>query len=82
LDGNREIPRLASCGAPLWPASGRGVAFLIEARRKAGLTKADVAKRLGLHQSFVAMVEGGQRRVDVIEFLDFADGSASIHRKP
>src|SRR5213078_1907425 len=23
LDGNREIPRLASCGAPLWPASGR-----------------------------------------------------------
>jgi len=21
LDGNREIPRLASCGAPLWPAS-------------------------------------------------------------
>src|SRR6516162_5419934 len=23
LDGNREIPRLASCGALLWPASGR-----------------------------------------------------------
>src|SRR5438093_6828095 len=23
LDGNREIPRLASRGAPLWPASGR-----------------------------------------------------------
>src|SRR5215468_1620312 len=23
LDGNREIPRLASCGAPLGPASGR-----------------------------------------------------------
>src|SRR5262249_41986261 len=23
LDGNREIPSLASCGAPLWPASGR-----------------------------------------------------------
>src|SRR5215475_15128892 len=23
LDGNREIPRLADRGAPLWPASGR-----------------------------------------------------------
>src|SRR5439155_25806749 len=23
LDGNREIPRLSSRGAPLWPASGR-----------------------------------------------------------
>jgi cyanate lyase len=48
------------------------VAFLIESRRTAGLTQADVAKRLGRYQSFVALVEGGQRRVDVIEFLDFA----------
>jgi cyanate lyase len=49
------------------------VAFLIESRRKAGLTQADVAKRLGRYQSFVALIEAGQRRVDVIEFLDFAE---------
>jgi hypothetical protein len=57
------------------------VAFLIEARRRAGLTKGDVPKRLGRYQSFVALVEGGQRRVDVIEFLDFAERLASILRR-
>ena len=48
-------------------------AFLIEARHKAKLTQADVAKRLRRHQSFVATVESGQRRIDVVEMLDFAD---------
>jgi transcriptional regulator with XRE-family HTH domain len=47
--------------------------LIAEKRKKAGLTQADVAKKLGRYQSFVAMVEGGQRRVDVVEFLDFAD---------
>src|SRR5438034_6201151 len=32
LDGNREIPRLASCGALLWPASGRRGAVADDAR--------------------------------------------------
>jgi transcriptional regulator with XRE-family HTH domain len=48
-------------------------AFLVERRKKAGLTQADVAARLGRYQSFVATVESGQRRVDVVEFLDFAE---------
>jgi HTH-type transcriptional regulator/antitoxin HipB len=48
-------------------------AFLVEKRKKAGLTQAVVAKSLGRHQSFVATVESGQRRIDVIELLDFAD---------
>ncbi len=39
----------------------------------AGLTQADVAKKLRRYQSFVATVESGQRRIDVVEFLDFAD---------
>lgn len=47
--------------------------FLIESRKNADLTQTDVAKKLGRHQSFVANVEGGQRRVDVVEFLDFAE---------
>jgi len=48
-------------------------ALLVEKRRKAGLTQAAVAKRLRRYQSFVATVESGQRRIDVVEFLDFAD---------
>jgi transcriptional regulator with XRE-family HTH domain len=46
-------------------------AFLVEKRKKAGLTQAVVAQRLGRHQSFVATVESGQRRIDVVELLDF-----------
>jgi transcriptional regulator with XRE-family HTH domain len=43
--------------------------LLIAARRKAELTQVDVAKRLGKPQSYVAKYEGGERRLDVIEFL-------------
>jgi transcriptional regulator with XRE-family HTH domain len=45
-------------------------AALAEARKKAGLTQADVAKRLSRPQSFVAKYENGERRLDVLEFLD------------
>jgi transcriptional regulator with XRE-family HTH domain len=48
-------------------------AFLVEKRKKAGLTQVEIAKRLGRHQSFVATVERGQRRIDVIELIDFAE---------
>ena len=44
-------------------------ALLAEARRKAGLTQHEVARRLRRPQSFVAKYEGGERRLDVIEFL-------------
>lgn len=46
--------------------------FLIERRKRAGLTQSDVAKRLKRYQSFVATVEGGQRKIDVVELLAFA----------
>ena len=45
------------------------LALLKEARLKAGLTQAQVAERLGKPQSFVAKYEGGERRLDVLEFL-------------
>jgi transcriptional regulator with XRE-family HTH domain len=47
--------------------------FLIEKRKKARLTQAAVAKKLGRYQSFVATVEAGQRKLDVVELLAFAD---------
>jgi transcriptional regulator with XRE-family HTH domain len=46
--------------------------FLIERRTKAGLTQTELAKRLGEYQSFVARIESGQRRIDVVELLDLA----------
>ena len=38
-------------------------------REKAGLTQHELAKRLKKPQSFVAKYEGGERRVDVVEFI-------------
>jgi transcriptional regulator with XRE-family HTH domain len=43
--------------------------LLIAARKKAELTQAEVAEQLGRPQSFVAKYEGGERRLDVIEFM-------------
>lgn len=45
---------------------------LREARAIAGLTQADVAKRLNKSQSFVSKVETGERQLDVIEFIDLS----------
>ena len=46
--------------------------LLIAARKSAGLTQEQVARRLGRQQSFVAKYEGGERRLDVIEFIAVA----------
>ena len=43
--------------------------LLVAARKKAGMTQAEVAEVLGRPQSFVAKYEGGERRLDVIEFM-------------
>jgi transcriptional regulator with XRE-family HTH domain len=49
------------------------IALLVEKREAAGLTQAQLAEKLGEYQSFVARLESGQRRVDVVEFIEFAD---------
>jgi len=48
------------------------VALIIEKRKAAGLTQDDVAEMLEEHQSFVARLESGQRRIDVIEYVTLA----------
>lgn len=41
-------------------------------RKAAGLTQTVVAERLGKPPSYVAKYEGGDRRLDVLEFIDVA----------
>ncbi len=45
------------------------VEALVAMRRAAGFTQRQLAERLGREQNFVARVEQGQRRVDVVEFV-------------
>jgi transcriptional regulator with XRE-family HTH domain len=42
---------------------------LAAARRKAGLTQQELAKRLRKPQSFISSYEQGQRRIDVLELM-------------
>ncbi len=46
---------------------------LKQARKSAGLTQAEAAKRLGKPQSFISKCESGERRLDVIELGALAD---------
>ena len=45
------------------------IRVLVEARKESGLTQQEVADRLGKPQSYIAKLEGGERRLDVVEFV-------------
>jgi transcriptional regulator with XRE-family HTH domain len=49
------------------------IALLIERRKAAGLTQAQLADRLGKSRSFITRLESGQRRVYVVELLELAE---------
>lgn len=46
--------------------------MLVQSRKQSGLTQMQLAKRLSRPQSFVSKVERGERRLDVVEFLEVA----------
>lgn len=46
--------------------------LMVQARQKAGFTQQALAKRLKRPQSFVAKYEGGERRIDILEFIEIA----------
>ena len=54
------------------PEHKKLIALLIAAREKAELTQQQLATLLGRPQSYVAKYEGGERRVDVVEFISIA----------
>lgn len=53
--------------------------LLAAARKDRNLTQAELAERLNKPQSFVAKYENGERRIDVIEFIDI---TAAIDIQP
>lgn len=57
------------------------VKLIVEERKKAGLTQPDVARKLRRNQSIVATMESGQRRIDVVEFLELAEAIGFDPRK-
>jgi len=46
---------------------------LIEARKAKGITQAGLAEKLKRPQSFISKIENGERRVDVVEFLELTN---------
>lgn len=46
---------------------------LVEERKKAGLYQTDLAERLDCFQSRIARLESGERRIDLIEYLEIAE---------
>ena len=51
----------------------RLIQLLVAVRHKSGVRQLALAKRLGKPQSFVAKYEGGERRIDVVEFISIVD---------
>jgi transcriptional regulator with XRE-family HTH domain len=54
------------------PEYARLIDTLVAVRHETGVRQQALAKKLGKPQSFVAKYEGGERRLDVIEFITIA----------
>jgi len=62
-----------TCKRPLNPREhARLVAILVAVRHVSGIRQQTLAKKLGRPQSFIAKYEGGERRIDVVEFIAIA----------
>jgi transcriptional regulator with XRE-family HTH domain len=54
------------------PEYARLIATLVAVRHASGIRQQALAKKLGHPQSFIAKYEGGERRIDVVEFIAIA----------
>ncbi|WP_299735846.1 helix-turn-helix transcriptional regulator [uncultured Roseobacter sp.] len=50
---------------------------LVETRKSKGITQQELADRLDRPQSYIAKVETGERRLDVIEFIEWSQALAT-----
>lgn len=48
------------------------IATIVQARKAAGLTQRQLASKLKRSNSFVWKIEAGERRVDLLEFIELA----------
>jgi len=54
------------------PRQRRLIELLVAQRKRAGLTQAALADRIGRVQPVIAAIEVGSRRVDVVELIQIA----------
>lgn len=57
--------------SPHRPANRQLIKLLIEIRAEKRMVQTELAARLGKPASYVAKVELGDRRIDVIEFIEY-----------
>lgn len=53
-------------------ANVAAVEVIRKARVHAGLTQAELARRIGRDQSHISLIENSQRRLDLVEFREIA----------
>lgn len=51
----------------------RLLALLKQLRRESGVTQVELGQRLGNTQTFVSKFERGERRIDVVEFVEICE---------
>lgn len=50
----------------------------MEQRKRAGLRQVDLAKKMGVYQSWITHMESGQRRIDVVELIELGRAIVSM----
>jgi transcriptional regulator with XRE-family HTH domain len=58
---------------------------LVDLRKQKGLTQRQLAARLAAPQNYIAQIESGLRRVDVVEFTEYVtalgEDSVEVYRR-
>ncbi len=73
MGAHGSAPRIGAISKSIHtPAYERLLKVLREARTQAGLSQRALAERLAEHHSWVAKVELGERRLDIVEFVRVA----------
>lgn len=55
-------------------AYGALVEVLVQVRQEAGLSQRDLAARLAKPRSYISKIETKERRIDVVELIELANG--------